>query len=454
MALKHSLQAAAVRESLRYVGRNPGENIGKLVNLLKPFARVPEHREILCQVEEVWQDPENNWRRMTERAFAQLSPGVMEKFVTSFLLNAALIGVQRRQEMEEELQCNVPWAILMDPTSDCNLRCKGCWAEEYERGGHLSLEELDSIITQGKELGIYFYLYSGGEPLLRADDILKLARKHQDCIFCAFTNATLVTPELAQELADAGNIMLAISVEGFADDNDFRRGKGSYAHVVRAMDLLRDAGAPFGFSACYHRYNTEEVASEQFIDAMIDKGAFFGWFFTYIPLGRNAQPGLLVTPEQRKLMYAKVREYRASKDIFVLDFWNDGEYVNGCIAGGRRYLHINAHGDVEPCAFIHYSNVNIRDVSLIEALTSPLFMQYRERHPFNPNHLRPCPLLDNPDELVAMVKTAGAYSTQRRDNEDAEALAEKCREAADQWGEVADQLWNGRHAEKTEQAVS
>ena len=135
MALKHSLQAAAVRESLRYVGRNPGENIGKLVNLLKPFARVPEHREILCQVEEVWQDPENNWRRMTERAFAQLSPGVMEKFVTSFLLNAAPIGVQRRQEMEEELQCNVPWAILMDPTSDCNLRCKGCWQRSTSEAG-------------------------------------------------------------------------------------------------------------------------------------------------------------------------------------------------------------------------------------------------------------------------------------------------------------------------------
>ena len=90
-------------------------------------------------------------------------------------------------------------------------------------------------------------------------------------------------------------------------------------------------------------------------------------------LGKNADPDLLVTPEQRKLMYEKVREYRSSKDLFVIDFWNDGEYVNGCIAGGRRYLHINAHGDVEPCAFIHYSNVNIREASLLDALASPLF---------------------------------------------------------------------------------
>lgn len=454
MGVKHSLQAAAVRETLRYVGRNPGENIGKLVNMVRPFARLPEHRAIIDQVESVWSDPHNNWRRLTERGFAQLSPKVVEKLVTNFLLNAALLGVPRWRKAQEELQCNVPWAILMDPTSSCNLNCTGCWAGEYERGAHLSFAELDSIITQGKELGIYMYFYSGGEPLLRAKDIVQLAKKHDDCMFCAFTNATLVTPELAEELAEVGNVALAMSVEGFAEANDFRRGEGNYAHVVRAMDLLREAGAPFGFSTCYHRYNTEAVASEQFVDAMIEKGCMFGWYFTYMPLGRNAKPDLLVTPEQRKLMYEKVREYRARKDIFLIDFWNDGEYVDGCIAGGRRYLHINAHGDVEPCAFIHYSNVNIRDVTLVEALKQPLFMQYRERHPFNSNHLRPCPLLDNPDQLVTMVETAQAYSTQRRDNEDVEFLAGKCRGAAAKWAEVADEIWNNRIQEDTKQAVS
>jgi len=454
MALKQTLQAAAVRETLRYVARNPGENIGRIFSLLRPFVRVPEQRAAFDQIEAQWRNPDYNWRRMTERAFSQLSPVVMEKFVTNFLVNAAFVGVPKRAEAEEKLQCNVPWAILMDPTSDCNLHCKGCWAEEYQRGSHLSLEELDSIIQQGKELGVYFYLYSGGEPLLRAADIITLAKKHSDCVFCAFTNATLVTPELAKGLAEVGNVMLAISVEGFDDANDFRRGRGSYAHVSRAMDLLREAGAPFGFSACYHHYNTEAVASETFVDAMIEKGCFFGWFFTYMPLGRHAHPDFLVTPEQRKLMYDRVRDYRGRKDIFLLDFWNDGEYSNGCIAGGRRYLHINAHGDVEPCAFIHYSNVNIRDVSLVEALRSPLFMQYRQRQPFNSNHLRPCPLLDNPDQLVAMVKESGAYSTQRRDNEDVEALAGKCFAAAERWASTADEIWNSRKEQQEAKAVS
>ena len=440
-SVKASVQTAALREGLRYVQRNPEANIQRLITLFRPFARMSAHREIIDQVEQIWRDPENNVRRGVERAFGQLSPSVIEKFALNFLLNAALIGVPKGHELREKYNCNIPWAILLDPTSDCNLRCKGCWAEEYGKGASLSLEELDSIITQGKELGVYMYVYSGGEPLLRAADIIELARKHDDCVFLSFTNGTLVTPELSAQLSEVGNVILALSVEGFAEDNDFRRGKGTYAHVVRAMDRLRSDGAPFGFSTCYHSLNTEEVASEQFIDAMIDKGCFFGWYFTYIPIGRHADPKLLATPEQRRLMYERVREYRSSKDIFEIDFWNDGEYVDGCIAGGRRYLHINAYGDVEPCAFIHYASANIREVSLLEALQSPLFLQYRENHPFNCNPLMPCPLLDNPDVLVSMVNSSGAYSTQRSDNESVETVTDKCRAAARDWQPVADQIW-------------
>jgi hypothetical protein len=144
-----------------------------------------------------------------------------------------------------------------------------------------------------------------------------------------------------------------------------------------------------------------------------------------------------------------VREMRSRKPIFLLDFWNDGRYVDGCIAGGRRYLHINAAGDVEPCAFIHYSNANIRTVSLLDALRSPLFMEFRENQPFNGNHFRPCPLLDNPGALAEMVKASGARSTQPHDREDVDDLTAKCARAATEWTPSANQLWEDefpRHA--------
>jgi len=332
----------------------------------------------------------------------------------------------------------------MDPTSACNLKCIGCWAGQYDKHDSLSLETLDRIIREGKQLGIYAYIYSGGEPLVRKEDLIALARKHSDCIFLSFTNGTLIDRRLCEQLVEVGNLIFAISIEGFEAENDLRRGSGTFARVSQNMELLKEYKIPFGYSTCYHSRNTEAVASDEYVDMMIEKGAMFGWYFTYMPLGKDADVSLLVTPKQRELMYRKVREWREKKPIFVIDFWNDGEYVQGCVAGGRSYFHINSRGDVEPCAFIHYSDVNIHDVSLVEALRSPLFLEYQKRQPFNQNHLRPCPLLDNPDILPEIVRAANAHSTQAMDEESAEDQAAKCREAAEKWAEAADRLWSAR----------
>ena len=187
---------------------------------------------------------------------------------------------------------------------------------------------------------------------------------------------------------------MAFSIEGTEEETDARRGQGTYQKVIKSMDILKSHGAAFGFSACYHSQNFDGVSSDDFVDLMVEKGCLFGWYFTYMPLGKNADLSLLASPEQREHVYRRVRELRKHKPVFLMDFWNDGEYTQGCIAGGRCYLHINAN-DVEPCAFIHYSNVNIKDVSLLEALDN-LIHRVSIKPAFNNNHLRPCPLLDNP----------------------------------------------------------
>lgn len=160
-----------------------------------------------------------------------------------------------------------------------------------------------------------------------------------------------------------------------------------------------------------------------------------------MPVGSDAVPDLMVTPEQRRFLYEQVRAFRATKPIFTMDFWNDGEYAGGCVAGGWRYLHINANGDIEPCAFIHYSDSNIRDKTILEALQSPLFRAYHAGQPFNDNPLRPCPLLDNPRALQSMVHATGAHSTDLESPEDVDALAGKCECATENWAPVADSLW-------------
>ncbi len=129
------------------------------------------------------------------------------------------------------------------------------------------------------------------------------------------------------------------------------------------------------------------------------------------------------------------------KGLFTMDFQNDGEFVGGCIAGGRNYFHINANGDAEPCVFIHYSDANIRTHTLLEILKQPLFMAYRENQPFNDNPLRPCPMLENPEILERIVKETGARSTDLQSPESAEHLCAKCHEYAAGWASAADQLW-------------
>ncbi|MBE6082679.1 MAG: radical SAM protein [Tissierellaceae bacterium] len=440
--VKQIVSTALMNEGLKYIEKNPMANLPKLVDWAGKIVTLDNHKRHVETFRKIVNDPTSNWYKLIERYFDELSPSTRKKFLINYMVNSGMVGIPIEKKMQEKYHCNVPWAILMDPTSACNLKCTGCWAAEYEKTDSMSFDTLDRIINEGKELGIYMYIYSGGEPLVRKNDLIRLAEKHSDCAFLSFTNATLVDEEFAKKLGELGNFGLAISVEGFEKETDMRRGKGTFQSVMNAMDLLKKYGVVFGFSTCYHKYNVDVVGSKEYLEMLIDKGCMFGWYFTYMPIGKDAVTDLMATAEQREEMYHRIRDFRETEPIFVLDFWNDGEYVGGCIAGGRKYFHINARGDVEPCAFIHYSNVNIKDVSLIEALQSPIFKEYNEGQPFNGNHLRPCPLLDNPEKLKGMVERSGAVSTQPLDKEDVHDLTAKTEKAAERWAGTADKLWD------------
>ena len=431
-----------VRQMLRAAIKDPDKNIPRILALVEKTDVKGINANIYANLHKSIADPDNNWNRMLHNLIRQIDPDVLERMVMSLGFHSAIASANVRIGNIEKYHCNIPWAVLMDPTAACNLHCTGCWAAEYGKNTFLTYETLDRIINEGTALGTYTYIFSGGEPTMRKKDLIRLAESHPDCAFLAFTNGTLVDEAFADELKRVGNFGLAFSIEGSEEDTDFRRGKGTYQAVIRAMDILRERGLIFGFSACYTSKNIGTIGSDEFIDLMIEKGALFGWYFTYIPVGKDAVPELMANSEQRTYMYHKIREWRETRPCFLLDFWNDGEFVMGCIAGGRHYLHINANGDVEPCAFIHYSNVNIKECSFLEALQSPLFMQYYERQPFNSNMLRPCPMLDNPEMLREMVKESGAHSTDLLAPESAEDLTAKTEPVAEKWAVKADELWN------------
>ena len=434
-------KAFGVKQVLKYIDRNPDANIPKILNWLENYDKTGQLTSQLQSVRQAVQDKDNNWYQLVKSLWTDIDDGVRRRLFENFVIHENIIGSRRQEQTREKYQCNIPWAILMDPTSACNLHCTGCWAADYGNKLNLTLEELDSIIWQGKMLGTYFYLYSGGEPMVRKKDIICLCERHPECAFLAFTNGTLIDEEFADEMLRVQNFVPAISIEGFEAETDSRRGKGTYQKVVEAMKLLQRKKLPFGISLCYTAANTEVIGSDAYIDEMIALGAKFAWFFTYIPIGEGADTNLIATAAQRRLMYQKIRAWRNEKPLFTLDFWNDGEFAGGCIAGGRSYLHINANGDIEPCAFIHYADSNVRTHTILEACQRPLFMEYHRNQPFNDNMLRPCPLLDNAGKLAEMVDRTDANSTDLQHPENAHALCAKCKQAAQRWAPVADALW-------------
>ncbi len=436
----------AANKAIDYLLEDPEKNISAMmerINAMVPDALFPSQRKAFTRsIEE-----KNNWYQLLLR-ISDLDKEYVSRLAKAFLTESNLVAWDKQEKSREKYKCNVPWAILLDPTSACNLHCVGCWAAEYGHKLNLTYDEIDSIIKQGKELGTHVYIYTGGEPLVRKNDLVKICEAHPDCAFLCFTNSTLIDEDFVEDIARVGNFIPIISVEGSEETTDARRGKGTYKAVDHAMALLKKRGIAFGVSICYTSQNASAVCQESYYDWLIEKGAFFAWIFTYMPVGKDSPADLMPTPEQREMLYDFNHKMRKVKPLFTLDFQNDGEFVGGCVAGGRRYLHINANGDVEPCVFIHYSNANIREQSLLECLKSPIFMGYYRGQPFNDNHLRPCPMLENPECIERLVEESGAHSTDLVEEESVYELTAKTRPMAKRWAPVAERIWTNTEDER------
>jgi len=362
------------------------------------------------------------------------------KSLISFLTVDGVMFVPKRLLLNRKYKTVTPRLLLIDPTSRCNLKCIGCWSADYKVNSDLSYEKLDELTGDAHKLGVRQIIMSGGEPLLRKDDILKLCEKHNNITYGLFTNGTLIDEEFVNEMERLKNLNVFVSIEGFREHTDFRRGTGTYDRVITAMDLLEKHNIGFGFSICYHSKNYEVVTSDEFLDFLREKGAWFGWMFNYIPVGKDADISLCCSADQRAYVKRKIEEYNKKHNYLIIDFPNSGHKSIGCVAASNDFAHINSNGDLEPCAFCHYSDSNVNEMSLLEAIRSPFFTNFRKYKPFSGNLLRPCPMMDVPEAFLEITKTEGVKSTHLRYPETPEELAEKTRPLAEKWKPVAEKL--------------
>jgi len=383
----------------------------------------------------------------------KVSPQVREKIVMNLINNAMIQGQPKRIAFAQKYGISPPNLLVISPTMKCNLRCYGCYAWQYSKKKDLPYDVCNRVIDEANDIGLYFFVITGGEPFCW-NKIYDFLKRHNDSFFQIYTNGQMIDNKAAERLAELGNAVPCISVEGFEKETDERRGKGVWKKIMSAMDALRENGVLFGFSVTATRGNNELVVSDEFIDIFINKGAFIGWYFNYVPIGKEPNMELMPTPEQRDYRRSRIVEIRKIKKIIVADFWNDGPLVNGCMAGGKNYLHVNVNGDVEPCVFVHFAADNIKEKSLIDILTSDFFMAFRKRQPYTENHLRPCSIIDNPYILRDIVAETGAYPTHEGAETIISCLAGPLDKYASDYKKIADKVWEEEYVPQEDKDIA
>jgi len=407
--LKEYFKKIILRKVLKFaLGRSEGslKRIVTLIEIVAPKKDKNFYKAIKNNLSE--DRPQIQLYQFYRRLLVESNPNFSDKILTNLLIQGIFLN-QKKKELAHKEGFQVPTTILISPTMRCNLSCIGCYAASYTRSDDLEFEVIDRIIQEGKEAGVVFFTILGGEPFIR-DDMFRIYQKHSDAAFLVFTNGTLIDNKVANKLAQLGNILPTLSIEGFEEETDERRGKGVYKKVLKAMEILKKHKIPFGCSTAVTRKNIKIATSDKFADMIIEKGAAILWYFLYTPIGKDPDLSLMPTPGQRLYLKERRGYIRENKPLFVIDFWNDAPYVGGCIAG-REYIHINHKGDIEPCIFTHFAQVNIKNTSLKEAMNCRFFKEIRKRQPFSDNLYLPCMLIDHPEVSRGFYKNYNIYPT-------------------------------------------
>ncbi|SFB07881.1 Radical SAM superfamily enzyme, MoaA/NifB/PqqE/SkfB family [Acetitomaculum ruminis DSM 5522] len=336
-------------------------------------------------------------RVVTDAIRATIKNPKESAFMARFMM-ASKVASAKRKKMEEKGE-HVPPFLIASITSNCNLHCAGCYSrcnnstKDSKPVNQLSDEEWQRIFNEADELGISFILLAGGEPLLRAG-VIDAAGKKTSILFPIFTNGTFMNEKYLKKFDKCRNLLPIMSIEGGREKTDNRRGAGVYEKIVSNMDELKKKDIIFGVSVTVTKENIKEVSSKNFIGMLSDKGCKAVIFVEYVPVSSDSEE-LALTDDERDNLNTEIFCLRKEHEEMVfVSFPGDEKSSGGCIAAGRGFFHINSHGDAEPCPFSPYSDINVKETSLKEALKSRLFHELQNEKVLLDEHKGGCVLYE------------------------------------------------------------
>jgi MoaA/NifB/PqqE/SkfB family radical SAM enzyme len=302
---------------------------------------------------------------------------------------------------------HVPPIVLFSITNQCNLECKGCYAQSFHPSSdeELSTEKLEAIIEEAKDLGVSFFIITGGEPFLRPE-ILEITKNFPEVVFLVFANGTLIDDGMIRRFRRQKNVVPLISLEGNAEHTDSRRGEGTYRSVHQIMGKMQRNHVFFGTSLTLTRLNYSTLTDDAYIHHFVQKGCRFFLFLDYTPAQEKTEDWVL-TDTQRERVPSLIKNFRRKfPALFIGVPWDEFD-VGGCLSSGRGFIHINARGDVEPCPFAPFSDTNLNELSLKEALRSEFLKKLRELPELSRYTGSGCALWKNREKVRMILEETG-----------------------------------------------
>jgi MoaA/NifB/PqqE/SkfB family radical SAM enzyme len=328
-------------------------------------------------------------------------------FISKYALSS--ITSRKIRVKHEQKGEHIPPFLIASITSSCNLHCKGCYARENESCGdnspnnQLTTIEWEKVFREASSLGIGFILLAGGEPFIRCD-VIESAALYKNIIFPIFTNGTMMDEKYLNLLDKNRNLIPVLSIEGNEHLTDYRRGVGVYSKLITTMDIIKDKGILYGASITVTTENIHSITSDEFISDLYSRGCKVVFFIEYVPVDITTKE-LAPTNEERKFLNTLLSSLRKKyEDVIFISFPGDEKSSGGCLAAGRGFFHINSHGGAEPCPFSPFSDTNIKNTSLIEALKSPLFIKLNDSHALLQEHEGGCVLFDQEDKVKKLCE--------------------------------------------------
>ena len=331
---------------------------------------------------------------------------------SAFMLKfaAASKAASKKRRKAEDSGLHIPPFLIASITSSCNLHCAGCYSRcsnatnDSEPVAQLSRDEWLRVFKEAEALGVSFILLAGGEPMIRRD-VIEAAGGVQSILFPVFTNGTYIDERYFELLDNCRNLIPIMSIEGGRETTDKRRGSGIYDKLNANMCELKRRGLIFGASVTVTTDNYKEVTSEAFIGELADKGCKAVIFVEYVPVNDESRE-LAPTDTERQYISAAISKLRSRlPETVFISFPGDEKSSGGCVAAGRGFFHINSHGGAEPCPFSPYSDINVKDTSLRDVISSPLFTALQSGSILLDDHDGGCVLFEKREQVEALLNT-------------------------------------------------